>query len=64
MSQRVSTSLSLRTLVVCDWTRMPTVVVMIVFMATLCLKFNNVPQPHLKQPGCVTKKNKFAKIAF
>ena len=64
MSQRVSTNLSLRSLVVCDWAHMPTVFVMIVSMPTLCLKYNNVPQPYLKQPGCVTKKHKFAKIAF
>ena len=61
-SLRVSTNLSLQSLVVCEWVHMSTVFVMIVFMPKLCLKYNNVPQPYLKHPGCVTKKINSLKV--
>jgi hypothetical protein len=33
-----------------------------VFIPTLCLKYNKVPQPYLKHTGSVTKKTNFLKL--
>ena len=49
----------------CEWAQVPTVFVLIkFFLPTLCLKYNKVCNPYLKHTGSMTRKPKFAKIAF